>query len=119
MMNDYIYIKLCSNKSMCLSNLKIKLIDKYNNVIFDGITDDFGKIKIPICNNEVYKLIIYINLLIVKVPLIARKDKMYCINVSTNKRKERLVTFFLKDKYYPNIKIEGGNLILWQGIQSQ
>ena len=44
MMNDYIYIKLCSNKSMCLSNLKIKLIDKYNNVIFDGITDDFGKI---------------------------------------------------------------------------
>ena len=53
------------------------------------------------------------------MPLIARKDKIYFINISNNKRKENIVTFLLSDKYYPNIKIEGGKMILWQDIQSQ
>ncbi len=119
MTSDYIYIKLCSNESMCLGNLKIKLKDKCNEIVFDGITDNFGKVKIPVCNNEVYKLVIYSNLSIVKIPLIARKDKIYCINISNNKRKEHLVTVLLKDEHYPNIKIEGGKMILWQDIQSQ
>ena len=39
MTNDHIYIKLCSNKSIGLSNLKIKLEDKCNEIVFDGITD--------------------------------------------------------------------------------
>ena len=119
MTNDQIYIKLYSNKSISLSNLKIKLEDKCNEIVFDGITDRFGKVKISICNNEVYKLAIYSNLSIIKIPLIARKNKLYCINISDNKRKEHFVTFLLKDKYYPNIKIEGGKMILWQDIQSQ
>ena len=59
MKTDYIYIKLCSNESMNLSNLKIKLKDKCNKIVFDGMTDKFGKAKIPICNNDVYKLVIY------------------------------------------------------------
>ena len=96
MTSDYIYIKLCSNDSICLSNLKIKLKNKCDEIVFDGITDNFGKLKIPICSNEVYKLVIY-----------------------SNKRKEHLVTVLLKDKYYPNIKIEGGQMILWQDIQFQ
>ncbi len=119
MTSDYIYIKLCSNDSICLSNLKIKLKNKCDEIVFDGITDNFGKLKIPICSNEVYKLVIYSNLSIVKIPLIARKDKVYCINIDNNKRKEHLVTVLLKDKYYPNIKIEGGQMILWQDIQFQ
>ncbi len=119
MTSDYIYIKLCSNERMGLSNLKIKLKDKCNKIVFDGKTDNFGKVKIPVCINEVYKLVIYSNLSIVKIPLIARKDKIYCINICNNKRKEHLVTVLLKDKYYPNIKIEGGQMILWQDIQSQ
>ena len=119
MTSDYIYIKLCSNDSICLSNLKIKLKNKCDEIVFDGITDNFGKLKIPICSNEVYKLVIYSNLSIVKIPLIARKDKVYCINIDNNNRKEHLVTVLLKDKYYPNIKIEGGQMILWQDIQFQ
>ena len=119
MINDYICIKLCSNESIRLSNLNVKLKDKCDKTVFDGITDTFGKVKIPICNNEVYKLVIYSNLSIVKIPLIARKDNVYCINISNNKRKEHFVTVLLKDKYYPNIKIEGGKMILWQDIQSQ
>lgn len=119
MTSDYIYIKFCSNESISLSNLKLKLKNKCNEIVFEGITDNFGKIKIPICNNEVYKLVIYSNLAIVKIPLIARKDNVYCINISNNKRKEHFVTVLLNDKYYPNIKIEGGKMILWQDIQSQ
>ena len=119
MKTDYIYIKLCSNESMNLSNLKIKLEDKCNKIVFDGMTDKFGKAKIQICNNDVYKLVIYSNVSILKIPLISIKDKVYCINISNNKRKEHLVTVLLKDKYYPNIKIEGGKMILWQDTQYQ
>ena len=122
MTNDYIYVKLCSNVNLNLSNLKVKLINKCDKIVFSGKTDCFGKIKIPVCNNEVYRLIIYYNLSIFKIPLIAKKDEFYCIDISNsnnqNKRK-RLITIRLMDKYNPNIKIKGGKIIIWQDIQSQ
>ena len=119
MANNYIYIRFCSNESICLSNLKVKMINKCNKIVFEGMTDNFGKIKISICDNEVYRLIIYSNLVIIIVPLIAKSNKTYCINIGNNKRKEHLITVLLKDKNYPNMKIEGGKIILWQDIQSQ
>ena len=120
MKTDYIYIKLCSNESMNLSNLKIKLKDKCNKIVFDGITDCFGKIKIPICgDNGVYNLIIYSNLSMIRIPLIAKKDKIYCIDISSNKVKKQFVTIMLIDKYNPSIKIEGGKMLLWQDTQSK
>lgn len=119
MTSDYIYIKLCSNKSISLSNLKIKLKDKSNKIVFNGTIDCFGKLKIPVCNNEVYKLVIYSNLSIVVVPLIAKKDRFYCINIDNKPGKEHLITIMLMDKNYPNIKIEGGKMILWQDTQFQ
>ena len=109
MKNDYIYIKLCGNESIKSNNIKVKLKNKCNKIVFEGMTDNFGKIKIPICDNEVYRLIIYSNLVIIIVPLIAK----------SNKTKEHLITVLLKDKNYPNMKIEGGKIILWQDIQSQ
>lgn len=119
MTNDYIYIKLCSNNSISLSNIKVKLINKCNKIVFDGKTDNFGKVKIPVCDNMVYKLIIYSNLSIVRIPLIAKKNEVYCINISGNKEKKHLITVMLMDKYNPNIKIEGGTIILCQDIQSK
>lgn len=121
MINDYIYIKLYSNVNINSSNLKVKLINKCDKIVFSGKTDRFGKIKIPICDNEVYKLIVYYNLAILKIPLIAKKNKVYCINIINNIANNRkyLVTFMLIDKYNPNIKIEGGKMILWQGTQFQ
>ena len=121
MINDYICIKLCSNESIRLSNLNVKLKDRCDKTVFDGITDTFGKVKIPICNNEVYKLIVYSNLSITKIPLIAKKNRVYCINIGGNNLNNRkhLVTIILMDKYNPNIKIKGGEMIIWQDIQSQ
>ena len=121
MTSDYIYIKFCSNESISLGNLKLKLKNKCNEIVFEGITDNFGKVKIPICNNEVYKLIVYSNLSITKIPLIAKKNRVYCINIGGNNLNNRkhLVTIILMDKYNPNIKIKGGEMIIWQDIQSQ
>lgn len=118
MINDYIYIKLYSNDNLSLSNLEVILKDKCNKIVFSGITDNFGKVKIPICDNEIYKLFIQTNLSIIKIPLIAKKNIVYCINISTE-TKEHLVTIMLMDKNYPNIKIERGKMILWQDIQFQ
>ena len=118
MAKDYIYVKLYNNNSLSSNNVRVKLKDKCNKIVFDGKTNYFGKIKIPVCNNEVYKLVIYSNLLIV-TPLIAKRNKVYCINVDKNKRKKHLVTFMIMDKYNPNIKIEGGTIILCQDIQSK
>ena len=84
MANNYMYIRFCSNESICLSNLKVKMINKCNKIVFDGRIDNFGKIRIPIYDNEVYKLIVYSNLSIIKIPLIAKKDNVYCINISNN-----------------------------------
>ena len=121
MKNDYIYIKLCGNESIKSNNIKVKLKDKCNKIVFSGKTDRFGKIKMPICDNEVYKLIVYYNLAIFKIPLIAKKDKLYCINISNNNEnnKKHLITIRLIDKYNPNIIIKGGKMIIWQDIQSQ
>ena len=119
MKKDYIYIKLYGNFSISPSNLKIKLINKCNKIVFDGKTDNFGKVKIPVCDNMVYKLIIYSNLSIVRIPLIAKKNEVYGINISGNKVKNHLITVMLMDKYNPNIKIEGGKMILWQDTQYQ
>ena len=122
MTHDYIYIKLYSNVNINLSDLKVKLINKCNKIVFSGKTDCFGKIKIPICANEVYKLIVYYNLSIFKIPLIAKKNEVYCINISNNNnqnKEKHLITIRLMDKYNPNIKIKGGKMIIWQDIQSQ
>lgn len=121
MANDYIYIKLCNKENINHYNLKVKLINKCNKIIFDGTTDCFEKVKISVCDNEVYKLVVYSNLSIIKIPLIAKKNRVYCINIrnkNPNNRKH-LITIRLMDKYNPKIKIKGGKLIIWQDIQSQ
>ncbi len=121
MTKDYIYIKFCSNDNISPSNLKVKLINKCNKIVFCGKTDYFGRIKMPIRDNEVYILIIYSNLSIIKIPLIAKKNKLYCININNNNLNngKHLITIILTDKYNPNIKIKGGKMILWQDTQSQ
>ena len=121
MVNDCIFIKFFSNGNMNPNNLKVKLINEDDKIVYDGKTDFFGKIKIPICNNRVYKLLVYSNFLILKIPLIAKKNETYCINISDNKinPKKHLVTIMLVDKYNPSIKIKGGEIIIWQDIQSK
>ena len=117
MTKDYIYIKFCNNWG--LNNIKIKLKNKCNKIVFDGMANYFGKVKIPVHNNEVYKLIVNYNSLIKVIPLIARKGNVYCISINENKKEKHLVTILLTDKNYPNIKIEGGMMTLWQDTQSQ
>ena len=85
MINDCIYIKFFSNWNMNPNNLKVKLINEDDKSVYDGKPDFLGKVKIPICNNRVYKLLVYSNFLILKIPLIAKKNETYCINICDNK----------------------------------
>ena len=43
MNKDCIYIRLRSNNNIILSNLKIILKDTCNKIVYEGITDMFGK----------------------------------------------------------------------------
>ena len=119
MNKDCIYIRLCSNNNIVLSNLKIILKDTCNKIVYEGITDRFGNIELPICDNEVYKIIIYSNLSIILVPIIAKKNRTYCININNKCIKKHLITILLMDKNYPNLRIKGGKIILWQDTQFQ
>lgn len=119
MTEDYIYIKLYSQDNIKLGNLKLELKDKTNNTIFKGRTNDFGRKKIPVCDRNLYKLVIYAKERIIIVSLLAKKGKNYCINIGDTKKKEHLITVILMDKNYSSVKIEGGEMILWQDIPSQ
>lgn len=109
MNKDYIYIKIYN------SNItKIILKDTNNKIIFTKIIDKLEKIKVPICNNNIYKLYIYSNQNKTIIPLIAKKNEIYCININTKKPSSHLVTILLTDKQNPNIKIERGEITLWE-----
>lgn len=117
MAKEYIYVKLYNNNGLSSNNIRVKLKNKCNKIVFDGKTNYFGKIKIPVCNNKVYKLIVYYNLTKKVMPLIARANEVYCINIGSNKNKKHLIAILLKDKNYPNIRIEGGMMTLCQDTQ--
>ena len=112
MKNDYIYIKL-NRKS------EIVLKDLCNKIVFTGITDNYGNIKVQICNNNLYHLYVCNGLNTKQVPLIARKNELYCININKQKSNKHYVTILLIDKNYKNIKIKKGEILLWQDTQSQ
>lgn len=117
MTKDYIYIKI--HNGMNLSKCSIILKDKCNRVIFEGVTDNFGRIKIPICNNEVYKLIIISDSKTMVVPLVAKANEIYCINISNDINKSHLITVVLLDADNPNLIIKRGEITLWENIPSQ
>ena len=117
MIKEYIYIKICNG--MNLSKCSILLKDKCNRVVFEGVTDNFGRIKIPICNNEVYKLIIILGIKTIVVPLVAKENELYCINISSDINKSHLITVVLLDADNPNLKIKRGEITLCQNIPFQ
>ena len=119
MKRDFIYIRICDG--MNLGRTKIILKDKCNKVVFESFSEEIGKIRIPICDREVYKLIIISKANKFIVPLIAKKNENYCINIGSNNpnSKKNLITIRLMDANYPNIRIKGGEMIIWQDIQSQ
>ena len=119
MQKDYIYIKLCDGINIPKAKLILK--NKCNIVVFESSLEEIGKIRIPICDREVYKLIIISKTNKFIVPLIAKKNETYCINIGSNNpnSKKHLITIRLMDANYPNIRIKGGEIIIWQDIQSQ
>ena len=119
MKKNCFYIKIYDGIN--LTEAKIILKDKYNKIVFEEKTDKFGKVKIPICNNEIYKLFVFSKTKILIGSLIANKEKVYCININKDsiENKKQLVTVLLVDAYYQNLKIKKGEMILWQETLSK
>ena len=69
--------------------------------------------KVP--KNDIYKLFIISGLKIIVIPLIAKRDEIYCININNNNfNKNHLITVLLEDANNSNIKIKRGEILLWE-----
>lgn len=117
MKKDFIYIRICNGIN--LGRTKIILKNKCNKIVYEKTIDNLNNIKIPICHNDIYKLFIISGLKIIVIPLIAKRDEIYCININNNLNKNHLITVLLEDANNTNIKIKRGEILLWEDIQSQ
>ena len=117
MKKDFIYIRICDG--MNLGRTKLILKDKCNKIVYEEIIVNLNNIKIPIYNNDVYKLFIISGLKIIVIPLIAKRDEIYCININNNFNKNHLITVLLEDANNANIKIKRGEILLWEDTLSQ
>ncbi len=117
MKKDFIYIRICNGIN--LGRTKIILKNKCNKIVYEKTIDNLNNIKIPICHNDIYKLFIISGLKILVIPLIAKRDEIYCININNNLNKNHLITVLLEDANNTNIKIKRGEILLWEDIQSQ
>lgn len=117
MKKDFIYIRICNGIN--LGRTKIILKNKCNKIVYEKTIDNLNNIKIPIYNNDIYKLFIISGLKILVIPLIAKRDEIYCININNNLNKNHLITVLLEDANNTNIKIKRGEILLWEDIQSQ
>ena len=117
MKKDFIYIRICNGIN--LGRTEIILKNKCNKIVYEEIIDNLNNIKIPVYNNDVYKLFVISGLKIIVIPLIAKRDEIYCININNNFNKNHLITVLLEDANNANIKIKRGEILLWEDIQSQ
>ena len=117
MKKDFIYIRICNGIN--LGRTKIILKNKCNKIVYEKTIDNLNNIKIPIYNNDIYKLFIISGLKILVIPLIAKRDEIYCININNNLNKNHLITVLLEDANNANIKIKRGEILLWEDTLSQ
>ena len=117
MKKDFIYIRICDGIN--LGRTKLILKDKCNKIVYEEIIVNLNNIKIPIYNNDIYKLFIISGLKIIVIPLIAKRDEIYCININNNFNKNHLITVLLEDANNTNIKIKRGEILLWEDTLSQ
>jgi hypothetical protein len=115
-MEGFIYIKVCD---VGFYGTRVVLMNECNEVVFRGIIDAFGVVKVPVCDKGVYSLFIYSGLRMIAVPLIARVGMVYCVNVGVDVDRNHLITVMLVDANSPDVKIKRGEIVLWQDIQFQ
>ena len=95
----------------------VTIYDEYNNVVFEGKTHN-NHILVNLCRNNVYKLIACSLGEEINTYFYVNSDN-YCFRfnynmIDTNNKESNLVTFILTDYFYDNLKIERGEIILWQ-----
>ena len=92
----------------------MKIYDDCNNLIYEGYSYD-GEIKLLLEYGKVYRLESFFLNEIVNNFLLITNENIYIFvlnNIIYNPK--NTVTFYLTDFYYKGLKIEKGELLLWQ-----
>ena len=97
------------------NQVKVKIYDTYNNLVFQGNTYD-SKLSVSLKTNNVY--IVKARFINEKtcIPIYTSNDNFTFIlnhNIISNSEQSGTVTFLLTDYYY-NLPIEKGEILLWQ-----
>lgn len=96
----------------------IVIYDMNNNLIYKNRTND--KINIKLCNYKLYKIIIKVNnskncnILKKKILIHPLCSCKLSFQLEKNIIKRPYINLFLTDKNYKGLKIEKGEIILWQ-----
>jgi len=91
--------------------VKIIILDKCNNKIFEGKTYN-GLINVRLKCYQTYKIICYYCNKTICTSIYPNPNYInYFFNFNTQ---NNIITLLLKDKNYKNLLIEKGKLILWQ-----
>ncbi len=116
MNNEHVYIKLVSNEGLCNNKVDVVLKDNCNNIIFRKVVSIYEKIKLPVFNRKVYKLLICSGNGLIQIPLYALNNQTYyiCIDRKNFNNLKHRISVLLFDSSYPEIKIREGEMILWQ-----
>jgi len=92
----------------------VKIYDEDNNLIYKGYSYN-GEIKIILDMNKAYRIEAFFYGEIIKTSFYVDNTKIF--NFIFNHmiyKPNRTITFLLTDFYYENLKIEKGEMILWQ-----
>ncbi len=110
MNKGFININLSSN---CLGNTTVCLRNKCNKVVYKDKVN-LGKVKLPICNKNIYKLEVCSLGRRITIPIYAVKGKSYNINLDTIENKSKLKKILIKDSNYNLVNIKEGEITIWQ-----
>lgn len=87
---------------------KVKIYDN-NNLVFDGMTYN-SELSLYLEKYKVYRIIAEANGLLLATSFYVGEQKIYLFSFNIIKT----ITFILTDSNYQNLRIERGELLLWQ-----
>ena len=92
----------------------VKVYDQDNNIIYSGYTYD-GEISLLVTINNIYRVEAFFYKEVINTSIYICNLNTYCFIFNHAKyKKNNTITFLLTDYYYKNLKIEKGEILLWQ-----
>lgn len=108
-------IKCIVCNSLCNYRYYIKILDMYNNIVYED-SDFNGNLFINVYKNNVYRIVIIPKIHIypyaINRKIIITENDIYTFRFSFYKRNDNNITFRLTDIFYSGLPIKKGEIIL-------